>query len=281
MKLFRKLIATLTLGIAAISLSGCFSVTVYANADKYVAGSQYYDGELMTLDISWTSGSVTLIQDENAGQITIEEENNLEESKKVHSYFHDGILSIKYCKSGIRVGNIKSTDKKLFITFPKLTTLNLAITSGSFICEKLDAEKMNLKMTSGSIDLGEINSDDFRLKITSGEVNIASLTSKTANFDSTSGKITIDNLKVEEGKFHSTSGSINVKVEMANKLEFDLTSGNIDLTIPENGATLRLHKTSGKFNSTREHTTENNTYVYGDGSCDIKIDITSGNVTIR
>ena len=126
MKLYKKLLGTIILGAAALSLAACVSFDYYPDADKYLVGTQYYDGELKTLDIDWISGSVTLIQDETADQITVKEDNNLDDDRKVHSYFHDGILSVKYCKSGLRFGNVKSIDKQLFVTFPSLETLDLS-----------------------------------------------------------------------------------------------------------------------------------------------------------
>lgn len=281
MKLYKKLLGTIMLGAAALSLAACVSFDYYPDADKYLVGTQYYDGELKTLDIDWISGSVTLIQDETADQITVKEDNNLNDDRKVHSYFHDGILSVKYCKSGLRFGNVKSIDKQLFVTFPSLETLDLGITSGSANIEKLDATTAKIRITSGDLNLGQINVDDFKVGMTSGKVSIASLNTKKADFDSTSGKITIDTLNTVEADFDSTSGPIKVNVEKADKLSFDVTSGNIDLTIPEAGAKITLKKTSGKFTSTREHTSENNVYTYGDGSCAISIHVTSGNVTIR
>lgn len=281
MKLLKKIIGAITLGVAALALTGCVNIEVYEDADKYLAGTQYYDGELKTLEVHWTSGTVTLIQDESAGQITVKEDNNLEESKKVHSYFNDGVLKIHYCKSGIRFGNVVSSEKQLFVTFPSLEDLQLGITSGTANIEKLDATKVKITITSGTANLGQINCEEFKIGMTSGKINVASLETNKADFDTTSGKTTIDSLKTKEATFDSTSGSITANVSEAEKLDFHITSGDLDLTIPEKGATMTLNKTSGKFTSTREHKVENNVYTFGDGSCVLKVHITSGNVTIR
>ena len=64
MNILKKLIGGITVAIAATCLTGCINFGgTYANADKYLVGTQYYDGELTTLDIDWSEGKVTLIQD--------------------------------------------------------------------------------------------------------------------------------------------------------------------------------------------------------------------------
>lgn len=282
MNLIKKIIGAGIMATASIALTGCVNFYgTYANADKYLVGTQYYDGELTTLDIDWTSGKVTLIQDESAQQITVREDNNLEDDKKVHSYFNDGTLSIKYCKSGLSFSKIWPEDKQLFVTFPKLTNLDLDITSGSATINKLDVEKIDISVTSGSVDLEQATAKDVKCKITSGNLNLGIIKTELFTSKLTSGKTTIDSLSTKEGTFNSTSGNLKVNVESADKLSFGVTSGDIDLTIPEAGAAVTVNKTSGKFNSTREHTVSNNVYTFGDGSCTISIKVTSGNITIR
>lgn len=282
MNILKKAMAFVIGALLAGSLAACINFSgSYANADKYLVGTQYYDGELKTLDINWTQGKVTLIQDETTDHITVREDNDLPDGKKVHSWFNEGTLYIKFCQSGYIYTNVISADKQLYVTFPKLENLDLDVTSGSAVIEKIDAVKIDVSVTSGNVEIGEAIAETFTTKVTSGNVNLGDITADKFTCKVTSGKTTIDSLNTKEGTFNSTSGSIKANIPSAEKLEFHITSGNLDLTIPEAGATISLNKTSGKFSSTRAHTAENNTYVFGDGVCSIKIKITSGDVTIR
>ena len=282
MKLFKKVLGIITGFIAAVTLTGCINFSgYYDNADKYLIGTQYYDGELKTLDIDWTQGKVTLIQDKTAEHITVREDNELPDEKKVHSYFVDGTLYVKFCKSGYIYTHVNNSDKQLFVTFPSLENLYLDITSGAAVIEEISGDKIDIEITSGNIELGSAIANTFNVKTTSGEINLGAVYAQKFTCKLTSGKIKVDSLSTSEGTFKSTSGSINAKVDEADKLKFDVTSGNVILTIPEAGAKLTLKKTSGKFSSTREHTVDKNVYTFGNGSCEISINITSGDVTIN
>ena len=282
MNILKKLIGGITVAIAATCLTGCINFGgTYANADKYLVGTQYYDGELTTLDIDWNQGKVTLIQDETAEHITVREDNELPDGKKVHSYFVDGTLYVKFCESGYIYTNVFSQDKQLFVTFPKLENLDLDISSGEAVIGKIDGKKIDVKVTSGDIKIEQATAETFICHTTSGKINIGDVTCDTFTSKTTSGTITVDSLNTKEGTMKSTSGSITANVKTADKLTINITSGNLDLTLPEAGATVKLHKTSGSFKSTREHTEDKGTYIFGDGSCAVSIDITSGNVVIR
>ena len=262
MKLGKKLLAIAILPLMGLSLTSCTSMGIYADADKYLVGTQEYSGELKDLDIDWISGQVTLIEDSAATSISVKEENDLPDEKKVHSYFHDGTLNIKYWKSGLRARFIESYKKHLYVTFPSLENLNVDLTSGTLFADKITAKKVNIDLTSGSMELGNIKCDAI-------------------NADLTSGSITVDNLDTETGDFDCTSGKIKIKESKADSLSFSLTSGSVDLKIPED-ATVKFSKVSGSYNSVREgYTKDENKYTYGQGTCQIKISVTSGKATIR
>lgn len=246
-----------------LSLTSCTSMGTYADADKYLVGTQEYTGELKDLNIDWISGQVTLIEDNSITSISVKEDNDLPDEKKVHSYFHDGTLNIKYWKSGLRAKFIESYKKHLYVTFPSLENLDVDLTSGTLFADKITAKKIDVDVTSGSMELGDIKCD-------------------TITADLTSGSMTVNNLETQTGDFDCTSGKITVKESKANSLTFGLTSGSVDLKIPEAGATVKFSKVSGSYNSVREnYTKDDNKYTYGDGACQIKISVTSGKATIR
>lgn len=259
----KKILALAMIPLMSISLTSCSFYIAYADADKYLIGSQDYEGELKDLDIDWVSGSVTLVEDANATKISVVEENDLKDEEKVHSYFHDGILNVKYWASGYRNFSFRTPIKNLVITYPSLENIKVGITSGVFVSESLEAKSATFKLTSGKMKIGKIKADNFKASMTSGT-------------------LTVDELDVKEGDFGCTSGTILIKKSQADKLSFGLTSGKIDLAIPENGATIDFHKTSGSYHSEgKEYTIDDKKYVYGDGSCQIQIKITSGAVYIR
>lgn len=242
-------------------LASCSVMGVYPDAEKYVAGSQDYEGEIKTLNVSWVAGSLTLVEDESATTISVKEDNSLSEAEKVHSYFHDNTLDVQYCASGF-VGHIDSNQKNLVITYkPGLEKLNISLTSGSFRAEALHASEANLSLTSGKIEVNNIEASEI-------------------NCSSTSGSISFNDVKTNKFKSSFTSGSSTVNFLELNEAHLSGTSGYIVLRTPEVGATVHVSQTSGKTNSHREGTVSNGTYTYGDGSAKVDISLTSGTVEL-
>ncbi len=257
-------IAFITLGLLTLSLAGCgTTMSVYPDADKYTAGNVLMaDIEVKKIDIDWISGSVTLVEDENAVGVDIREETTLTDEKAlVHSYYHDGILSVKYFASGYwcRQFNYK---KDLTITYkPGLDSLKVDLTSGSLNADNLHAQDFDLDLTSGSVNIKYLVADDVDIDLTSGSVNIEKLNTK--NFDA-----------------DLTSGKVGIGFEAVEKATFELTSGTINMGLPTDGGTVKVTKTSGKVVANRECTINENAYKFGSGTADIRVKMTSGTLTI-
>ena len=253
----KKLIAL----IFPFLLASCSVMGTYANSEKYLIGSQEYEGELTTLNINWVAGTLTLVEDENATSIKVSEENSLSDAEKVYSYFHDNTLDVQYCASGF-VGHIDSNQKNLTITYkPGIEKLNVSLTSGTFKADALHTSEINLSLTSGKVEIDNVEAS-------------------VINCSSTSGSITFSNVKTNKFNSSFTSGSATVNFEELNEAKLDGTSGYIVLRTPEVGATVHVSQTSGKTNSHREGTVSNGTYTYGDGSAKVSISLTSGTVEL-
>ncbi|MBQ2070632.1 MAG: DUF4097 family beta strand repeat protein [Bacilli bacterium] len=260
----RRNFALVLLGLLTFGLAGCGTkMGYYPDVDKYIAGStEYPDVEVKTIDIDWLSGSVTLVEDESATEITISEVTGLTEKEAlVHSYCHDGILSIKYFASGYwcRSFNYK---KELTITYrPGLYSLSVDLTSGS------------LKATT-------VHAKEFNLDLTSGSANITDLVTEKATNNLTSGNVSFAKVNAEKFDMNMTSGSANIGYESIEKSSLHLTSGKVDMTLPEEGGTVKISKTSGSVKTNREGTFSNDTYKFGNGKAEIDVSMTSGTVTI-
>ena len=265
MKAFKKAFIAL-ISLLGLSLTACTTYGTYADASKYLVGDQTYTGELKELDIDWVSGQVTLIEDTTSTEIKIVEESDVEliESEKVHSYFNEGTLKIKYWESGHVSHSFISRNKHIYITYPSLEKLTVDLTSGKFDSKKVSASEIKVNLTSGNVDLDEVVCETMATNVTSGIVNIDKITCNTY-------------------EANLTSGSVTIGASTANEMKFSVTSGKVDLTIPESGATVSFTKTSGSLHLDRQDYTKNadGQYVYGDGACKVRIKVTSGKATIR
>lgn len=261
--MFKKLLVGI-IGVATLALSACngrVKMGHYADADKYVVGSQTYEGAVNNINIDWISGEITLIEDESINGVKIEEVNELNDKEKVHSYFHDKTVDIKFMESGLSAV-INKEDKKLTVTYhPGLENLNIDLTSGTINADKLTVNKIVLDYTSGKCVVGEAICETF-------------------NCDFTSGSLEISSLDVKNYKCKYTSGNIMTRFHSLENADIDFTSGRAILSTPEKGATISVDKTSGKLEVKREHVDQDGKIVIGDGSAIIDIDFTSGEVYV-
>ena len=242
-------------------LASCSVMGVYENAEKYVSGSQEYEGELKTLNVNWVSGTVTLVEDESAAKISVKEDNELDEGQRVYTYFHDNTLDVQYAASGY-IGRIDSNQKNLVITYkPGLEKLNVSITSGLFRANTIHANEMNVSLTSGRTEIDN--------------VEVA-----TINVSSTSGSVTLGNVKTQKLNSSFTSGSFTVNFEELKEASLHGTSGYIALRLPETGGSVHVSQTSGKTHTHRDGKLIDGTYVFGDGSAKVDISLTSGTVEL-
>ena len=262
----RKQIALIGLfSLMCISLTGCGThVGYYANADKYLAGNQTYKEEISSIDIDWISGSVTLVEDETVTGVKVEEVTDLTKEKEwVHSYIDNGKLMIKFFASNTWCSKMFGYTKELTVTYhPGLESVNVDLTSGSLKAESITAKEVDIDMTSGKANVNKIAADSVDVDLTSGDIEIKDITAKDFDADLTSGTI--------------TTGFTSI-----NKGSFDLTSGKINMTLPSDGGTVKVSKTSGDVVTERECSVNNSTYKFGSGPAQISVSMTSGKLIIK
>ena len=100
----------------------------------------------------------------------------------------------------------------------------------------------------------------------------------TANL--TSGNVSFAKVNATKFDMNMTSGSANIGYESIEKSSLHLTSGRVDMTLPGEGGTVKISKTSGSVKTNREGTFSNGTYKFGDGKVEIDVSMTSGTITI-
>jgi len=261
-----------TLGIAAaISLTSCkpfeFTIEEYADADRYLIGSQEYTGTLKELDIDWIFGKVTLVEDPSATKILVEEETNREDPLKVHSYFADNKLSIKFGESGYQGKIFDIRYKDLKITYNNALDLKVTLTTGQLEAESICCSKFALEMTTGKAHIGHLDAADV-------------------DFDLTAGIVTVDEVYADDLFYNQTTGSGTMNLKGCAEAEFIMTSGVVDLTIREDiGTRVTIDKTTGTLSTKKTFNRVDNAYTFGpmDASVEsnIAVQMTSGILYIR
>ena len=304
--LFFTLIITVLL--TSCKSGGFSSGIIYDNADKYLIGSQEYDATIDELEIDWLAGKVTLIEDSTLTKISVIEESDLEDYKKVHTWLDGKTLHVKYAESGLVYTwtMLEKNQKNVTIKYNPVTTLDIDLTSAKLEAESINAKEVNFDYTSGDLNIGSLNAENVNIDYTSGSFTINSLTANKLSVDSTSGDFKALELKADDVDVNLTSGDFTANLKEVSKLEMDTTSGNIkltipdsiraditatsgnvELTIPENiRVDLTLKKTSGNLKTEKTFTKIADLYQFGPMevsfvACYINVVITSGTLRIK
>ncbi len=281
----KNILISFILSLFLIVLSSCKSGNVrgevYKDSEKYLAGNQTYNESIKKLDLSWSMGKVTLIQDVNVQAIEIIEENELEDKYKVHTYLNDGTLYVKFWESGAK-GFVLGTDKYVTIKYPSAVELiDIVVTSGTLEADYLASKKIDVVRTSGTTKINKIEADELLYTQTSGNTNIQELSCEKAQMNSTSGRVIINKVDCEMFNLVYTSGGINLKFNTAVTVNVSGTSGTQTITLPESGASVHYHVTSGSFRCSRDGREEDRLIVIGDGDAQFDLSVSSGNIVIK
>ena len=287
--------------ITSTGIFGSAGIGTYANADKYTAGGTEITDRVRNLDVNWTSGKVILAYHAEE-TVTLEEsaKRSLSEDEQMHWWLDGNTLHVQYAKAGIRWN---MPEKTLTITLPEgieLDNATIQTTSGDIEVPALKANEIDLGSTSGDIDAAVeadmvrvgATSGDLKVRLngaadtvsigtTSGKINLETEKADTIKAGSTSGSITITADESREIKAGSTSGAISVTARKVEKLHASATSGAVTANLSEEpGFTAKIGMTSGSFSSDIALTKNGDTYVCGDGSAEIELGTTSGNIRI-
>lgn len=264
----KKLIAALAAVIVAallftsctININGFSMYDVYANADKYTAGSfEYGRDEIKKVVIDWVSGGVEVNEEEGETLKVGEDSESLDEEKRVHHYIENGVLRIKFCASGYNgtfTPDEIETNKNIRVELPdgidveintvsaavrlytahqyigledntaKPLSVKIATTSGKVETGRFECGKATVTSVSGEIKIGSLICDDGKIETVSGTVNVLGIF-KTLTAKSVSGEIKSGTLICDEGKIETVSGAVNVlgsfKTLTAKSISGDIT----------------------------------------------------------
>ena len=304
MKSARKALVFLATLLVICCLCSCRGRTIvgrtYADASRYSAGSfSYRASGVDIVKIDYVAGDVTVVQSASGTLDVTETGRNLSEAQSLHWLLDGDTLRIQYCKSGY-TGNIP--EKRVTVEIPKGVQLEVSTTSGDIILDgDMTNSQTSVGSTSGDLTVGNLRTGRFEAGSTSGNKTIGSLhAEEDADFGSTSGNTKIGGIVAENINFGGTSGNfeadnitcgeldagctsanITLGFNRCGVVKIGCTSGNVTITkLPEGGASIDFDHTSGDLRAD-EYTVKGKRMVFGNGTCDMEISTTSGDLTIR
>lgn len=286
--------------LGCVTIQGVSSFNQYEDAEKYSVGNFSYTAEGVTrVEVDWVAGNIHIQQSDKA-TLQVEETGELTEEQQLHYLLEDGVLKIQYCASGY-TGTFPAKGKELTVEIPNGIDLSVDSVSGDIHLGDGSFGELKLDTTSGKVAFGTVTADVCKLDTVSGTVGgDALLCAQWLKLDTTSGEVGIDRLECphvdvgttsgninlclygQEAEIETTSGSIVLKLEQGKNVEVESTSGSVTLELGETlgGATVDFDSTTGSLHADG-YGMEHGCYIFGDGSCEIQVETTSGSLTVK
>jgi lia operon protein LiaG len=170
-----------------------------------------------------------------------------------------------YLPTKANMKNVIIHDNSGNITIAQLTTENLDINviSGNAEFENIQASLVSIDNTSGNIAMNDCKTDSMNITLISGQLGAK-------------------NLETGGMKINVTSGNVELTGKLAGTNELSSVSGNVTLNITgeKNAYNSNISVVSGNVTVDGNRT---NTYEYenADAANSLKINVTSGNVTVN
>lgn len=226
----------------------------YINESKYSVGNFEYQAlDIDKIEINWVFGDVTIIESDKAELSVSEDESNLTTNQKLRYLIEGRTLIIQFWKSNYSgKGNVSKHRKDLTVEIPRNITLEIDQVSGNIESNMLNLKSLDIDIVSGNTRIDTLNVNDLNIENVSGNINIKSINAVDIDIDTVSGNV---NLGIVSGKW----------------VEIDSVSGDITLSLSGIGASINFNSVSGHYK---------NDAKYGDGSCKIDVDTTSGDLIV-
>ena len=151
------------------------------------------------------------------------------------------------------------------------------------LVEDGDAKSIDINSSSGTVNVDQKGSVDS-VKIHSSSGSVTAALGKVGAFDVhvSSGKINVEAEEINDLKSTSSSGKNEYKLGKAPATaDINSSSGGVKVYIPEDSdITVKPHLSSGEFNYELPFTKNGKEYVCGNGSNEMTIKVSSGDVDI-
>jgi DUF4097 and DUF4098 domain-containing protein YvlB len=163
----------------------------YPNAEKYQTGAFSYNaGDIKTVEVYWRSGEVEITESDNAKLHVRESGGELPEDTAMHYFPDDGVLRIRFCKSGAKIV-VDATDKHLSLEVPKGIDISIHATSALVKASDLNQNNVLIAALSGSTELGTATAETVDLSSSSGSIHADSISAQSLKCSAASGAIDI------------------------------------------------------------------------------------------
>ena len=242
------------------------SFRVYEDGEKYAAGEFACDATgIKRIEIDWVGGNVEVEQTPQNKVVVFEDEDGLLEEKRLHTYLSDGVLRIKYCRSG-HLGKIDEMQKNLQVDMPK-------------------GVDVKINTVRANVYLGVLETGDLEICTDTGCIEGENILCENAKIQTNSGYIGVGLLTVDEMEVSSVSGDIHLGAPNGLNSKIKTLDGDVTLYLWGDVYALIDFKTqSGELKTERKYVSKEDKYLLlavGQELRKISVETTSGHLRIE
>ncbi len=198
-------------------------------------------------------------------------------------------LAIKDTAADVTMGDHELKDLDIYSTSGDITTGSLTVAgadigsiTGTIEIESLIAtENVDMITTTGAIRVGTLQANAVDVNSVSGHVDVAAVSASTeVVIKTTSGSIKSNRMACSKVNIITASGKVEMGFGYCSAVNIETTSGKVDLAFDSRlGARVRYETLSGKF-TCESYKMDGDKYVVSNGSCELTVYTTSGNLTV-
>ena len=225
-------------------------------------------GEIEKIEVEWLAGNVEIFAGDSEFVFREASTRELDQKDQMTYQVKDETLKIKFWGDKHTRNNREDNSKLLILTIP----------SGLL-------DKLNVDTVSADVSLNSLEVNKLEVDTVSGNVMLSGLSALELDVQTVSGDIAdIYQLNAQEIEAETASGDIHLELTHSTPSEVKLTtiSGDAMLDLLETmGFSLEFKTISGDLNTGEfQLSIHDKKYVSGDGSCEIEVETTSGDLML-
>ena len=140
------------------------------------------------MEIDWIDGNIEIEQSALGKTSVFEDGEELSEEKRLHTYLNDGILRVKYCRSGC-LGKIDETQKNLLVEIPKGADVKIRTVRANVYLGVLETGVLSVETDRGCVEVESIRAQRAEIETQSGYIGVGSLAADTLEVNGKTGEI--------------------------------------------------------------------------------------------
>ena len=231
-KFFRFSMTTILCG--CFLLAGCrlreeHAFRFYDNADLYTAGNFVgRSPDVKSVEIDWYGGTVEIEKSPSEKVLVFEEENELSKEKSLYTYLDEGILRVKYCRSGF-CGKIDETQKNLQVEIPKDIDIKINGVNLNVYLGVLDVKSLAVKTENGCVEGESIVCQQAEIETANGYIGIGGLTAERVAITNVSGDVHLGLPNCQDGKIKTQEGNVALYLQgdVCALIDFESDTGKL------------------------------------------------------